>query len=65
MTRQSIGQILGMITNKMSQAIDVNDCMTGGAISDFMHMESMYKNLGLTYMSEDLYLYLYQLIQYV
>ncbi len=39
---KSIAQILGMMNSKISQEIDVDD-MTAEAISNFIHMEAMYK----------------------
>ncbi len=43
---KSIGQILGVMNNKISQEIEGNDCIIAGAVTDFIHMETMYQNLG-------------------
>ncbi len=44
---------LGVMNNKISQETGGNDYITAGAVSDFILMETMYQNLGLTNMSED------------
>ncbi len=49
---KSIGQILGMMNGKISREIDGNNCIIGGRVIDFIHMETMYQNLGHTYICQ-------------
>ncbi len=47
--KKSIGQILGMMNSKISQEIEGNERITGRTVTDFIHMETMYQNLGHTW----------------
>ena len=50
---KSTRQILGMMDGKLSQEKDENDCITAGAVTDFIHVKKMCHTLGLKCMAED------------
>ncbi len=40
------------MNSKLSQEIDGNDCITAGAVTDFIHMETLCQHLDLKNMTE-------------